>query len=207
MQNEVNYQRTGAKRLAHLARLLNELWTRQPKNAIRILNVLEIGSYRGNGSTPVLAVREQTRAFCIDPWESLEDFQTFQANTTHLPVIPIRGRSLHVLPILAKRKFDLIYIDGDHTMPTVAFDMSQATRLVADGGVICGDDLECQVHQMLPGVKDDPENLERLSLRDCVDGVHYGVARAVQLVFGKVQEQDGFWWWHYGVPFFQPTVM
>lgn len=38
-------------------------------------------------------------------------------------------------------KYDLIWVDGDHTYPVVACDIANAVRLVADGGLIFCDDV------------------------------------------------------------------
>ena len=39
-----------------------------------------------------------------------------------------------------KKKFDLIYIDGDHRFPQVYSDLSNSWKFVKTGGVLCGDD-------------------------------------------------------------------
>jgi len=37
--------------------------------------------------------------------------------------------------------FDLIWVDGDHSLPTVAIDIANALRLVAKGGTVAIDDV------------------------------------------------------------------
>ena len=43
-----------------------------------------------------------------------------------------------------------IFIDGAHGYEDVKFDIAEARRLVKDGGFICGDDLELQMHEIDP---------------------------------------------------------
>jgi predicted O-methyltransferase YrrM len=40
-----------------------------------------------------------------------------------------------------ERKYDLIWVDGDHTFPVVACDLANAVRLLEAGGVMMCDDI------------------------------------------------------------------
>lgn len=104
--------------------------------------VLELGAFVG-GSTVVMA-ETATLVFSVD-WHKgdphageADTLQEYLENIRHVreKVIPIIGRFEDVLPMLRSRKFDLILIDGYHTVDAVTHDLSHALRLVAPRGVI-----------------------------------------------------------------------
>jgi SAM-dependent methyltransferase len=110
-------------------------------------------------------------------------------------VVEIRGASADVLPTLRDGDFDVVFLDGDHTFASVEADIGEAKRLVREGGIICGDDLERQADEC------DPETLARLiaSGADSADdkgsgeSFHPGVTVAVGEALGHVSAWDGFW--------------
>lgn len=108
-------------------------------------------------------------------------------------IVPIRGKSDELLPILQQEGFDLIFIDGAHDYASVSKDLGNCSRLVVQGGIICGDDLELQHHQIdtVHGWEHRQKDyiLDPLSNR----WYHPGVTFAVFERFGKVSERDGFW--------------
>ena len=87
--------------------------------------------------------------------------------------------------------FDLIFIDGDHTFNSVFWDIIRSMPLVKSGGILCGDDLEKQHHEVcnLSGYK---TSAEFVRLEDG-SGYHPGVTRAVHEIFGPVSCYDGLW--------------
>lgn len=105
----------------------------------------------------------------------------------------IRKPSKGALPELEGRQFDLIYIDGAHFYEEVRFDVDWACRLVAPGGIVCGDDLELQLHEVdeefarAHGGVDFPTD-PKTKLQ-----YHPGVALAVGERFGPVRNYEGFW--------------
>lgn len=105
----------------------------------------------------------------------------------------IRKPSKEALPELEGRSFDLIYIDGSHFYDDVRFDIDWACRLVAPGGIICGDDLDLQLHEVdaefarAHGSVDFPTD-PKTKLQ-----YHPGVALAVGERFGPVINYEGFW--------------
>jgi predicted O-methyltransferase YrrM len=152
----------------------------------RSLRVLEIGSLLGE-SAKVLA--QYGSVTCVDLWDYEGGLTTFMRNVDGLPVNASRGSSVDLLPTLPDAMFDVVYVDGDHTYPIVEHDMYQAKRLIAVGGIVCGDDLEKQL------VTDaDVQESEAFSRKDYHHDYHPGVSLAVYRVFGRVQEQGGFWW-------------
>jgi predicted O-methyltransferase YrrM len=80
-----------------------------------------------------------------------------------------KGDSRILLPWLRNvlAGIDLIFIDGNHQYEYAKADIINSKSLVRDGGILCGDDLNCS---------------------------HYpGVTKAVQEVFGNVADTDGIW--------------
>ena len=62
--------------------------------------------------------------------------------------------SLNLLSIFEEKKFDIIWIDGDHHAPQVQFDIFQAIKLSSLGTIILVDDIikikiQVNIHQML----------------------------------------------------------
>ena len=66
-------------------------------------------------------------------------------------------------------------------------DILIAKSFVKVGGLLCGDDLECQL------VDADQELTQRNKHREFIDGYHPGVTLAVGKVFGKVWCEECVW--------------
>ena len=104
-----------------------------------------------------------------------------------------RGVSREVLPTLADGAFDVVYIDGSHAYDDVLYDLNECRRLVSDGGILCGDDLELEAT--------DLSNLDQVRARMNEDllfigetqSFHPGVSLAVHDVLGRVSNYHGFW--------------
>ena len=137
----------------------------------RPLNVLEIGSWAGGSAVSwALAVKALPRAgrvLCVDAWKPYFDvevdrepiyaemnaavehgevFRLFLHNLQSADVADLVdykvGATRDILPQLEPASFDIIYVDGSHAVDDVTFDVTQAMRLIRDGGIVCGDDLE-----------------------------------------------------------------
>jgi predicted O-methyltransferase YrrM len=188
----------------------------------RPLRILEIGSWAGGSAiTFALALREfahpKSRVVCIDPWvyypmnrgnQQVNDimanalrsgavFQLFHHNISSAAVdelvIPMRGHSSDIMPMLLRDSFDLIFIDGDHSYEFVQTDVAMSRPLIREGGIICGDDLERQLadidHAYCVQMRQDDY------VPDPKTGIrfHPGVTLAVGEAFGRVSEVAGFW--------------
>ena len=103
-----------------------------------------------------------------------------------------RGDSRIVLEAMESDSVDLVYIDGDHRYECIVVDIRNAMRLIRIGGIICGDDLEVQLHEV--SNKDEHENA-CYSGKDFLEsgGYHPGVTQAVGEIFGPVSCFDGVW--------------
>ncbi len=110
-----------------------------------------------------------------------------------VPIRHFRGASSDVLPYLADRSFDIVYIDGNHAYEHARTDILQGVRLIRDGGILCGDDLELQWHEV------DQEQTRQHSGSDAIFDMthratyHPGVTRAVGELIGRVSWYFGFW--------------
>ncbi len=182
------------------------------------VEILEIGSWAGvSALTWAWAAREldlKCHITCIDPWKPYFNtaldtlpiysemneaadsiYELFRHNTAGIEhLTSVRAKSCDVLPAMIASSCDLIYIDGSHEYEDVRFDMEESLRLIRNGGIICGDDLEIQRHE-LPA---DDWLKHYQSGRDYVQSqggpfYHPGVTEAVAVVFGKVSCYDGFW--------------
>ena len=113
----------------------------------------------------------------------------------------IRGTSDAVLPFLKEEQFDIAFVDGSHTYEHVRRDILNTMPLVAEGGFICGDDLELQAHEI------DSKRLRETYTSETSDewkrdyvvddatgiGFHPGVTLAVAECFEGVSAWEGFW--------------
>jgi len=157
---------------------------------------------------------------CVDPWKNYLDlagnrhspvYRTMAAATKRDAIVrlfhhnvrasghaalvhPFRGSSDCCLPMLRDASFHLAFIDGDHAHAAVKRDLENASRLLRDGGLLCGDDLEHQFEEL------DEAKVREDSHRDwTVDpksnlGFHPGVTLAVWEFFHqRVSSWDGLW--------------
>jgi hypothetical protein len=126
-------------------------------------------------------------------------FDQFKSNISEAGVNDIVsytvGDSKDVLPNLDDQHYQIIFIDGSHKYEDVIFDIKQGLRLISDGGILCGDDLELHIQDvdpnshysaLLQGIDftHDPKSLA---------SYHPGVSQAVSEVFANVSSRDGFW--------------
>lgn len=185
------------------------------------LRVLEVGSWLG--SSALLWAGLIRRRFeggsvtCVDVWDSeAPDAQSlnvfkgdgrvqklFWHNITaggfQDLVMPLLGRSAEVLPRLAAagNRYDLIFIDGSHVYEDVVSDIALSRQLLAERGVLCGDDLELTVAEVDPGNHAALLARRTDSARDPKAGTAYhpGVTQAVHDALGRYGRAEGIWYW------------
>ncbi|MBT3553497.1 MAG: tetratricopeptide repeat protein [Rhodospirillaceae bacterium] len=189
------------------------------KDTAAPLRILEIGSYMGASLQTWADAAErlygaETEILCIDPWgdtgaaqyrdkvcgalESQVAYEIFRHNAKlaaarpNISVTGMRATSREALPFLGELRFQLIYVDGGHFYDDTLFDITECHRLLAPGGIMCGDDLELQAHQC------DYDFLQANKAADFIAGddgteFHPGVTLAVAEFFGKVSAFNGFW--------------
>ena len=187
------------------------------------LNLLEIGSWCGASAlTWGEAIEIHNQGIggltCVDAWEPFidlsinsdapnlqmhsllkteEPYNIFKNNMQFFPksvdLKILRGWSQKVLPTLLKEEFDLVYIDGDHCYESIVDDIRLSSRLVADGGIICGDDLELQSHNVDASIAKENLRLDKYYSEEFDMTYHPGVTLAVGDMFGPVSSWAGFW--------------
>lgn len=203
--------------------MMGIIWylTQQKKNPD--LHIVEVGSWYGASALSwaqglKLHNNAQGQITCVDGWVPFFDrdlhkddvyvamehslgsdsaYQIFLHNMNTLPESikrrHMRGKSEEILPLLRDNCFDVVFIDADHTYAPVKRDITESLRIVKDGGIICGDDLNLQWKDV------DQENAEAMHDRDFVKdpktgrNFHPGVTLAVHEIFGEVSMWGGFW--------------
>lgn len=187
------------------------------------LSILEIGSWYGASALSwAQGLAEHNGAegslTCVDGWvpffdralhkddvyvameQSLGSDAAYNIFLHNIGTVPetircqhLRGASDHLLPMLRENTFDVVFIDADHTYEPVKKDILLSMPLVREGGIICGDDLNLQMHQV------DQENAKANGDRDFIKdpktgrNFHPGVTLAVHEIFGEVSMWGGFW--------------
>jgi tetratricopeptide (TPR) repeat protein len=183
------------------------------------LAILEIGSYMGSSLlTWANAIKRlhggTATVVCVDPWgigdtapqyekamaDALVTNQAYEIFLHHASLVPenvtvepIRDLSENALPRLREGTFDIVYIDGCHYFREALFDMQEGRRLVKDGGILCGDDLELQAGAC--DLEHARQHAREDYIRDPGSGryFHPGVTLAVHETFGEVSSFSGFW--------------
>jgi TonB family protein len=117
------------------------------------IHYLEIGVFEGRSviwMVENILTHPSSRLTVIDPFGEYEHYadpeQTFRDNVelsgaTDRTTI-IKGFSQEELRKLPLRSFDIIYIDGDHSVDSVLEDAVLCWRLLKDGGILIFDDYE-----------------------------------------------------------------
>lgn len=112
------------------------------------LQILEIGCYEGRSTTWFLEnvlLHPMSSITCVDPLEEPSLRETFFDNVIHTFGDKIElfiGKSGDVLKYdsMISRKFDVIYIDGDHKASNVMEDAVLSFPLLKEGGIMIFDD-------------------------------------------------------------------
>jgi predicted O-methyltransferase YrrM len=120
------------------------------------IRYLEVGAYEGNSAAYVYTLLEgNVRVTVVDPFEDSIELagikmdkvlERFTANMAAVgatsAVRVLKGRSVDHLPKLIDcgEQFDIIYIDGSHTIADVMLDATLGWQLLARGGLMIFDD-------------------------------------------------------------------
>ena len=206
-----------------LVYMMGAIWLLTKKFPNRKLVILEVGSWCGAsaltwGEALEIYNDRQGSITCVDFWVphhdtnvnqdkiyqemdaaagSGEAYNVFLHNIGFIPegveIEILRGDSKEVLPSLADRKFDLVYIDGDHTYEGVKSDIRNCLELVNVGGLLTGDDLEIQAHSVKNPISLKELALDRERNSEYDSNYHPGVTLAVAEIFGPVSSWYGFW--------------
>jgi precorrin-6B methylase 2 len=111
------------------------------------VHLLEVGVFEGRSSVWFLQnvfTHPTSTLTCIDSFERAEDEARFDHNVRASGAAPrvtkLKGQSVAVLPSLAGRTFDVIYVDGSHEATDVLMDAVLCWQLLRSGGVMIFDD-------------------------------------------------------------------
>ena len=117
------------------------------------MRIIEIGSYVGE-STMIFADRFK-EVISIDPYINDYDlnddacsfapfdkvYEQFIRNTLSVPNIKsIKETSQNAFSILKDQQWDMVYIDGLHTLEGVSYDIAHYKTIIKPGGFVCGHD-------------------------------------------------------------------
>lgn len=199
----------GSAYFHHFPRLIERLGVDEPV-------IVEVGSWAGHSLIAWdNAAKGRARLYVVDPWEPYQPpnapsqqmmnefartgdiFRLFMHNVRTSGML---GRvsvfmcpAQTMLPLLPAGFADLVFIDGDHKYEAVRNDIENAKRVVRRGGILCGDDLELQLHQV-----NAEDNLRHINAG--LDFSHYGsssyhpgITQAVHEAFGTVAPFDRMW--------------
>jgi predicted O-methyltransferase YrrM len=203
--------------------MMAAIWHLAQDHGGRPMNILEVGSWLGAsaltwGHALALHNGSRGRITCLDAWAPFIDhtvneethhkkmesafvdgsaYDTFLNNVALIPngidLAVLRGLSGDILPTLPTAGFDVVYIDGDHSYPVVHDDIRCSMKLVADGGILCGDDLELQTHEVNAEIARQQPSLEHAFAVHLSRSYHPGVTLAVGELLGRVSAWEGFW--------------
>lgn len=109
--------------------------------------VLEIGAFEGRSSLWFLSINRGLNLTVIDPWDytagaDLSTYEVFKKNIAKYQnrVKIIKEKSSTGLLKISNQKFDLVYVDGDHSSASVIHDAILAYGVCKKGGLIVFDD-------------------------------------------------------------------
>lgn len=184
----------------------------------RPVRILEIGTFMGASMITWARAIERLAGgsgeiCCLDPWEDADSgqygttmaadlksgaaYRIFRNAVRFIPpgvtVTELRGFSDRLLPTLAGQTFDIIYVDGCHLHPEVLHDLRACDGLLAQGGFMCGDDLEVQLHETDAAFAEAHARNDFMTEPKSGKFFHPGVTLGVGTFFGPVSVFGGFW--------------
>jgi len=121
------------------------------------INILEIGTHNGNFSNFISKLYDESHITTIDldetdnqfintygreEKEKLDEFLKLRnKNLNRKNINFIKLNSLNIKKYFKEKKFDLIWVDGDHLNPQVTIDIINSLDLLNNDGIICTDDV------------------------------------------------------------------
>jgi predicted O-methyltransferase YrrM len=110
-------------------------------NLVRPRSVIEIGSWKGVSTEAFLLTVPLVLA--VDPWDYPDGiFEEFMERCGAYPGLGVRrGKSPEALEGFNNR-FEMCYIDAEHTYDAVRADILAASKIVKDDGWIAGHDFQ-----------------------------------------------------------------
>lgn len=133
---------------------LTEAETKELARLAADADVLEVGSAYGYSAVVMALAGAQVVA--VDPHVQMASYETMMANLGFYGVagrVEVRRLDSRVaLPLLFEqgRRFDLVWVDGDHTADMVEHDVNWARKLLRESGTLACHDYD---EETCPGVR------------------------------------------------------
>jgi predicted O-methyltransferase YrrM len=114
-------------------------------------NILEIGSFEGRSAVWLadhILVGTGAKIHCVDLWSEPATEARFDENVRKSSLysgcsfVKIKGPSRDILRDLGDRRFDFIYIDGEHYAPTIMIELVFSIQHISDQGIVAVDDYD-----------------------------------------------------------------
>jgi len=138
------------------------------------ISILEIGTYDGKFTNFISNIYANSEIYTIDLKDSdlfflktygrnnkkkLNEFLKIrEENLNRENIIFKQINSIHLKRYFDKKKFDLIWLDGDHHNPQVTIDIINSLDLLNNHGVLCVDDIIKDNNFKTPYVSSDSYN-------------------------------------------------
>lgn len=131
------------------------------------IEMLELGSYAGESTEQFLSSNKINKLYAVDFWKNGYDDSVDKASSwCDMKIvenefdkrmekfldrlIKMKMPSREAREVLKDKKFDFIYLDGNHTYSFIKEDITEWIKFVKPGGILAGHDYGVPVH---PGVK------------------------------------------------------
>ena len=121
------------------------------------INILEIGTFTGEFTNFISNIYKNSEIYTIDLEDNdnfflnsygrdsekkLNEFKKIRLkNLSNKNIHFQRFNSIHIKKYFSEKKFDLIWVDGDHLNPQVTIDIINSIDLLNDEGILCTDDV------------------------------------------------------------------
>ena len=122
------------------------------KNVTNIRNILEIGSYEGRSAIFFLNNFIDSNIHCIDTWSGSDEHDNFDFSViekkfdTNTSAFQLNKRlkkfkmTSNEFFMTNSKKYDLIFVDGDHSSNQVKIDINNSWKILNKGGYLILDD-------------------------------------------------------------------
>ena len=121
-------------------------------SSLKIENLLEIGSYEGRSAIFFANIFKKSKLFCVDTWSGSDEheninFKSIEDNFDHNVNFLIKNQSLSKFKMTSdnffnqnNKKFDFVYVDGDHSKDQVLKDLKNSWSFLNSNGFLLVDD-------------------------------------------------------------------
>ena len=119
------------------------------------LTVAEVGVWKGDNAQRLCEILDISKLYLIDPYDEYDEYSEAKSNAERLSRAEMEARrKLAEYPFITwitdysdsaiekiDDRLDYIYIDGNHSYEFVKADIENYYELLADDGIIAGDDI------------------------------------------------------------------